>query len=167
MERFGQRGHAPGDVQRLDLFLEVDHVQQDRVLLGGGGLFAGLFQNFGTLAVEPLVVENAGEIELFAQLDRHRMLDAEQTQAHQNLFVEMGLHVGKLLLFDRTFLEHFPLVVFLQCVEAVEQGDEFGLLVAGQAGGVELEIAFFGLGHGFDQVEHRFLFLSGGHGFCV
>ena len=116
-----------------------------RQLFVGECQFGGFVEQFRTLPVQSLVEEDTCEIDLFAQLHRHRALHVEQPDAHQYLFVKMRLHVGQLLLFDRAALQDALFVVFVQRVEAVEQREEFRFLVSGQTGGIELEVPLFGL----------------------
>ena len=105
---------APRDVQRFDLFLHLDDVDGHRVLFVGECQFGGFVEQFRTLPVQSLVEEDTCEIDLFAQLHRHRALHVEQPDAHQYLFVKMRLHVGQLLLFDRAALQDALFVVFVQ-----------------------------------------------------
>lgn len=93
------------------------------------------------------------------QLHVQRVLHLQQTDTDQDLFVKVCLHVGQLLLFDRAALQNTFFVILLHTVQTIEQCDEFGLLVAGQAGSIELEIPFFGFAHAADQFEYRFLFV--------
>ena len=63
------------------------------------------------LIVEAFVEENAGEIQLLLQLEKGRMLHAQQAQADEYLTVQMRLHIGKLLLPDGGAPAEYPLLV--------------------------------------------------------
>ena len=121
------------------------------------GLLLGFLQQLGALTEESLVVKDAGEVDLLAQLHRDRALHVQQPDADQNLLVEMGLHVGELFLLDRAALQHPRLVVLLHRVHAVEQRDELGLLITRQTGRIELEITLLRLAHAPHQIEYGLL----------
>ena len=159
-DRFAFGDQSAGDAQRPEPFLKLDDFDSLRVLFVEQRLFFRFFEDLGALPEQSLVVQDAGEVDLFAKLDRNRALRVEQPDADQDLFVEVRLHVRQLFLLDRAALEDFRFVVFVQRVHAVEKRNELRFLVAGQAGGVEFEVALLRLAHAPDQVVYGLLFSS-------
>ena len=151
----GKMRHLIGDLAFVHLTPESRHLQHQSVLFELRRHALRLVELLVRLIVEAFVEENAGEIQLLLQLEKGRMLHAQQAQADEYLTVQMRLHIGKLLLPDGGAPAEYPLlVVGFHSLQAVEQDDEFGFTGVTLPRGIQFEIAFLGLAHRAYEVEN-------------
>ena len=113
---------AAGDVLPFGMFFKLQGPHGQGMEIPGFGAFFGFGEDVEALPVQPFVVQDAGIVDHFADLDVGFFLGAQQAQAGQQLFVQMGFQVGKLLLFDfRQLAEDGVFFVLASFFEEIEQ----------------------------------------------
>ena len=99
------------------------------------------------LHVHAFAVEDAGKIQLLADLYVYVFLDVDQAQAGQHLFVQVAPEVGQVAFFYfRQAFQHFFFIVLSQAVDDVEELDELAVRSALKAVGIELKTPLFRFG---------------------
>jgi hypothetical protein len=118
------------------------------------GHFLEAVENLEALQVEAFIVEDPGIVQLFMELDIYILFAAQEPEAGQQLFVQVGLDIGQLLLLDGgQFFEQYGLIIIADLVQGVEKLDDLEVLVGGIPPDIQLEVAFFGLLERFDELE--------------
>jgi hypothetical protein len=84
-----------GDVSGLDELLKFDDLQVQNILVVLNGQAFDPFQQSQAFHIKPLVIEDAGKVQLLAYLDVDLLVDGRQAQAGQQLFEQVALEIGQ------------------------------------------------------------------------
>jgi hypothetical protein len=141
-------------VEGLDLFLQRNDLDQEAFLMEMVGHFLEAVENLEALQVQAFIVEDPGIVQLFMELYIYILFAAQEPEAGQQLFVQVGLDIGQLLLLDGgQFFEQYGLIIIADLVQGVKKLDDLEVLVGGIPPDIQLEVAFFGLLERFDELE--------------
>src|SRR5690606_564505 len=114
--------HASGDVQRFDSLLECNHEREEVEFLICPRHFLCLLENLEALKEQSLFIQDVSMVELLIQLQVNAVCAFQQSQAGEDLLVQMRLQVVELaLLSSRHSLEQSPFIVVLHPVQRIEE----------------------------------------------
>src|SRR5690606_250492 len=114
--------HASGDMQCLDSLLECNCEREEVEFLICPRHFLCLLENLEALKKQSLFIQDVSMVELLIQLQVDAVCAFQQSQAGEDLLVQMRFQVVELaLLSSRHSLEQSPLIVVLHPVQGIEE----------------------------------------------